>query len=108
VNLDITVTHPTNTVPPVQATELSHWRVLMKLHSDPIAAFADVGGQRDISETVAHATSIPDGGSYDFGVIWTDTDGQDSDMKVASFDDSIPVGKPPRPATGTVVVTKVA
>lgn len=100
MNVLITVTHPSQRIDNTPGSAVS-WRVVMKLHSDPPAAFSPVGAERPVSETTANITSLPDG-DYDFGAIWTDSDSQESDMIVTELNTTVPT-LPARLKPGTIV-----
>src|SRR5580765_2335434 len=99
MNVLITVGHPTQRVDNTPGTAVT-WRLLMKLHSDPIGAFAPVGADRPVtgSTDTANVNSLPDG-DYDFGAIWLDATEQESAMAVTELNTTIPSTAPLKPGT---------
>lgn len=99
-NALVTVTHPTKRTDNTPATvaDLQSWRVLWKLKA--ATTFGPLGGARLPADTTASVQNITTG-DYDFQVIWTDKDGQDSAPGIAVYTQTPPAKLSP----GTVVVT---
>lgn len=101
-NLIVDVVHPTERADgtPATSADIASWRLSWK--SRAATNYSSVGGARLPSDTSARVENVPTG-DYDFRVIWTDRDGQDSEFGDAQFS----VGPPARLSAGTVTVRAV-
>lgn len=98
-NAVVHVVHPTQRVDGSAATlaDIQSWRVAMKARA--ATNYSPLGGARLPSDTTANVQNLTTG-TYDFQVIWTDKDGQDSEAAPAEYT----VGPPARLAPGAVSV----
>lgn len=108
----VMVQHPNTRIDNTAGAAVS-WRAVAQLKSAPAGSFQPVGDVQTVAAGEVDAQLEVDNvvdGAYFFGAIWTDSDGQDSDMAVTELVVSSggPAPKPARLKPGTVVATQVA
>ncbi len=103
MKVQVDVTHPTTREQNDAPLNLVSWRVQQKPHSGDDTTWSDVGAVRAMTETSATLDNVPQG-TYDFGVIWHDGDGQDSKRALCTLDVEPLLASPPSAGSVTAKV----